>query len=173
MTTAVSRTVERYVRLQTVKALAMAIVAWAVCFALGLREPLFLAFIVFLSAYVPIIGPIAGLLFPTVVALAQYGDVGHPAVLLVVLGGSVFFIANVIMPKVASDRLQHRPAAGPDLHRLLGRHTRRPGHPALHAADRDGDGHRRRVHDSTRWLAVLISKEGDPMPPPRGAKRAG
>ncbi len=172
VTTAVSRTVERYVRLQTVKALAMAIVAWGVCFALGLREPLFLAFIVFLSAYVPIIGPIAGALFPALVALAQYGDVGHPAILLAVLGGSVFVIDNVIMPKLASDELNIDPLLVLISIGFWGAVLGAPGillstpltvTVMAIAAE----------FDSTRWLAVLISKEGEPIPPPRGARAGG
>ncbi len=157
---AVSDAVERYVRLQTLKALMMALVAWAVAFAAGLHEPLFLGFVVFLSAYVPIIGPIIGSLVPGVEALAQYGDVAHPAITVAVLGGAVLIIDNVLMPKLASDELNIDPLlvlisigfwgailGGPGI--LLST----PLTVTVMAIAAE--------FASTRWLAVLISKEGE------------
>ncbi|MHB8528689.1 MAG: AI-2E family transporter [Caulobacteraceae bacterium] len=159
---AVRDAVERYVRLQTFKALIMALVAWAVVFAMGVHDPLFLAFVVFLAAYVPIIGPIAGSLFPGLMALVQFGDLAHPAILVGVLGGAVFTIDNVLMPKLASDELNVDPLLVLISIGFWGAILGAPGillstpltvTVMAIAAE----------FQSTRWLAVLISREGEPL----------
>ena len=58
----------------------MALAAWGLMFAFGLHEALFIAFVVFLAAYIPIIGPIAGSIFPGLVALAQFSDLSRPLI---------------------------------------------------------------------------------------------
>ncbi len=59
-----SHAVERYARLQTLKALLIALVAWLLMAPLGVHDALFVAFLVFLAAYVPIVGAVIGALFP-------------------------------------------------------------------------------------------------------------
>src|SRR5262249_13161718 len=67
---AVRNAVEQYMRLQTLKAGMIALVAWILMFVLGVKDALFIAFVVFLSAYVPIVGAFAGSIFPGLVALS-------------------------------------------------------------------------------------------------------
>jgi AI-2 transport protein TqsA len=159
---AVRNAVERYVRLQTVKAAMMALAAWALMFAMGLHDALFVAFMVFLAAYVPILGPIAGSLFPGVLALAQFDDLVHPAILVGVLGSGVFLIDNVLMPKLQSDELNIDPLLVLISIGFWGAILGAPGvllstpltvTVMAIAAE----------FESTRWLAILISREGDPI----------
>jgi predicted PurR-regulated permease PerM len=163
VTASVRNAVERYVRLQTLKALMMALAAWGLMFAFGLHEALFIAFVVFLAAYVPIIGPIAGSIFPGLVALAQFSDLGRPAILTAVLASVVFVIDNVLMPKLASDELNIDPLL---VLISLGFWAAILGGPgvllstpltvtvmAIAAEFKD-----------TRWLAILLSKDGHPIP---------
>ncbi|HEV2364522.1 MAG TPA: AI-2E family transporter [Caulobacteraceae bacterium] len=171
VTDAVRDAVERYVRLQTIKALAMALAGWIVFFAMGVNEPLFLAFVVFLSAYVPIIGPIAGVIFPSVVALAQFGDLFHPALLVLVFGTAVLVLDNVIMPKLASDALNIDPLLVLISIGLWGAVFGAPGvflsTPLTVTVMAVAAEYR-----STQWLAVLISKDGDPHGAIRKARQA-
>src|SRR5262249_3047934 len=60
----VRNAVEHYVRLVTFKALLIAIVAFGVMAALGVQYGLFVAFLVFLSAFVPVVGAFAGAIIP-------------------------------------------------------------------------------------------------------------
>jgi predicted PurR-regulated permease PerM len=154
--------VEHYVRLVTFKALLIAIVAWAVMMVLGVHFALFVAFLVFLSAFVPIVGAFAGALIPALVALAQFGDLGHPAMIIVGLGGGVFLIDNILMPKLQGDELNIDPLLVLVSLGFWGLMLDAPGvllstpltvMVMAIAAEFNG----------ARWLAVLISKDGDPL----------
>src|SRR5205823_1027943 len=87
----------------------IALMAWLLMTLLGMKDALFVAFVVFLAAYVPIVGAFAGSAFPGLVALSQFNDLTRPIGLVVVLGAAVFVIDNVVMPKLQSDELNIDP----------------------------------------------------------------
>ncbi len=157
----VRNAVERFVRLQTLKALMMALVAWGLMVAFGLKDALFISFVVFLSAYVPIIGPIAGAIFPGLVGLVQFDDLTRAVLLSGILGAVVIVIDNVLMPKLASDELNIDPLL---VLISLGFWAAILGAPGVLlstpltvtimaiAAE----------FESTHWLAVLLSRDGHP-----------
>ncbi|HEY1425167.1 MAG TPA: AI-2E family transporter [Caulobacteraceae bacterium] len=154
--------VEDYVRLVTFKALLIAIIAFGVMMALGVESALFVAFLVFLAAFVPIVGAFAGAVIPALVALAQFGDITKPAILIVGLGVAVFVIDNILMPKLQGDELNIDPLLvlvsigvwglllGP-----TGALLSTPLTVTVMAVAAEFDG--------ARWLAVLISKDGQPI----------
>jgi predicted PurR-regulated permease PerM len=157
--------VEQYVRLQTFKALLIAIVAFGTMELLGVTAALFVAFLVFLAAFVPIVGAFAGAAFPALMALAQFGDLGRPALLLLVLGVGVFLIDNVLMPKLQGDELNIDPLLvllsigfwglilGPP-----GVLLSTPLTVTVMAVAAEFRG--------ARWLAILISRDGQPIKDP-------
>ncbi len=154
--------VEHYVRLVTFKALLIAIVAWGVMTAMGVHFALFVAFLVFLSAFVPIVGAFAGALIPALVALAQFGDLTHPAIIIGGLGGGVFLIDNILMPKLQGDELNIDPLLVLISLGFWGLMLDAPGvllstplTVMVMAVAAEFNG--------ARWLAVLISKDGDPL----------
>ena len=154
--------VEQYVRLVTFKALLIAVVAYLVMLAMGIHPALFVAFLVFLSAFVPIVGAFAGAMIPALVALAQFGDLGHPGIIVVFLGGAVFLIDNILMPKLQGDQLNIDPLLvlisigfwglmlGPP-----GALLSTPLTVTVMAVAAEFDG--------ARWLAILISRDGQPV----------
>ncbi len=154
--------VEDYVRLVTFKALLIAVIAFGVMLALGVESALFVAFLVFLAAFVPIVGAFAGAAIPALVALAQFGDITKPAIILAGLGTAVFVIDNILMPKLQGDELNIDPLLvlvsigfwglllGP-----TGALLSTPLTVTVMAIAAEFDG--------ARWLAVLISKDGQPM----------
>jgi len=158
----VRNAVEHYVRLVTFKALLIAIVAFGVMTALGINFGLFVAFLVFLSAFVPVVGAFAGAMIPALVALAQFGDLTHPAIIIGGLGGAVFLIDNVLMPKLQGDDLNIDPLLvlisigfwglmlGP-----TGALLSTPLSFMVMAVASEFEG--------ARWLAILISKDGQPL----------
>ncbi|HEY5072324.1 MAG TPA: AI-2E family transporter [Caulobacteraceae bacterium] len=167
----VRNAVERYVRLQTLKGLMMAVAAWGLMALVGLHDALFIAFVVFLASYVPIIGPIAGSIFPGIVALAQFDDLGRPAILAGVLGSVVFLIDSVLMPKLASDELNIDPLLvlislgfWAEILGVPGVLLSTPLTVTVMAIAAE--------FESTRWLAILISKDGHPFPRPARAAKA-
>jgi len=164
----VRNAVEQYVRLQTLKALMIALAAWALMFLFKVNDALFIAFVVFLAAYVPIVGAIAGSAFPGLVALSQFSDLTRPLLLIAILGSTVFIIDNVVMPKLQSDELNIDPLLVLISIGFWGSILGAPGillstpltvTVMAIAAE----------FESTRWLAVLISKDGNPI---KGATEA-
>ena len=158
----VRNAVEHYVRLVTFKALLIAIVAFGVMAVLGVNYGLFVAFLVFLSAFVPVVGAFAGAFIPALVALAQFGDLTKPAIIIAGLGGAVFVIDNIAMPKLQGDELNIDPLLvlisigfwglllGP-----TGALLSTPLSVTVMAVAAEFNG--------ARWLAILISKDGQPL----------
>ncbi len=159
----VRNAVERYVRLQTLKALMIAAAAFLLMSIMGVQDALFVAFLVFLSAYVPIVGAFAGAIFPGLLALSQFDDLGRPALIMAVLGTSVFLIDNVLMPKLQSDELNIDPLLVLISIGFWGAILGAPGvllstplTVTVMAIAGEFEG--------TRWLAVLLSRDGHPDP---------
>ncbi|HEY2658858.1 MAG TPA: AI-2E family transporter [Caulobacteraceae bacterium] len=151
---------EQYIVLQTVKAAIVALTAWGLMTAVGVANPLFIAFILFLASYVPIVGGIGASVLPALIALAQFESPVRPLVLVVSLGGAIFMIENVLLPKLQSDRLNLDPVF---ILLSLGFWGEMLGLPGVLlstpltvvvmsiAAEFKG----------ARWLAILLSKDGD------------
>jgi AI-2 transport protein TqsA len=154
--------VERYVRLQTLKALMIAAVAFGLMALMGIHDGLFIAFLVFLAAYVPIVGSVAGAIFPGLMALAQFNDPFHALLLVAILGSAAFLIDNVLMPKLQGDELNIDPLLVLISIGFWGVILGAPGvllstpltvTVMAIAAE----------FESTRWLAILISRDGQPV----------
>lgn len=154
--------VEHYVRLVTFKALLIALLAFAVMQLLGVRYGLFISFLVFLSAFVPIVGAFAGAFIPALAALAQFGELQTPAIIIGGLGGGVFLIDNILMPKLQGDELNIDPLLVLLSLGFWGVLLGAPGvlfstplSVTIMAVAAEFDG--------AKWLAVLISKDGEPL----------
>ena len=151
---------EQYIVLQTVKAALVALTAWFLMTVLGVANALFLAFILFLAAYIPIVGGIGGAVLPALIALAQFETPVRPIILGASLGGAMFLIENVLLPKLQSDRLNIDPVFillslgfwGVMLG-LPGALLSTPLTVVVMSIAAEFKG--------TRWLAILLSKDGD------------
>jgi predicted PurR-regulated permease PerM len=139
----------------------IAIVAGALMAALGVRDAMFVAFVVFLAAYVPIVGPAIGALFPALAAFAQFDGGARPLALLVVVGTAAFLIDNVLIPKLASDELNIDPLLvlvsigfWGEIFGMPGILLSTPLTVTVLAITAE--------LESTRWLAVLLSRDGNP-----------
>lgn len=157
----VGHAVERYAWLQTLKALLIAVVVFVLLALLGVHDALFAAFLVFLSAYVPIVGAVAGSVIPGFLAMAQFDDLARPIAIVVILASAVFVIDNVIMPKLQGDELNLDPLL---ILISLGFWAAILGAPgvllstpltvAVMAIAAE--------FETSRWVAVLISRDGRP-----------
>jgi len=158
---------EQYISLQTFKAALVALTGFVIMSLVGVSNALFIAFILFLAAYVPIVGGIGGSILPGLIALAQFESPVRPVVLIASLGGAIFLIENVLLPKLQSDRLNLDPVFillslgfwGLILG-LPGVLLSTPLTVVVMAIAAEFRG--------TRWLAVLLSKDGDLGPRPPG-----
>ncbi len=100
---------ESYVGLQAFKGALLTLVFWIVMRVTGLDNALFLAFLVFLASFIPIIGPAAAVALPVMLCLAQF-DLGWRALLMgVALEASVIAIDSVLLPRLQGERLDVDP----------------------------------------------------------------
>ncbi len=151
---------EQYMGLQTIKAALVGLFAWAIMASFGLSNAIFMAFIIFLAAYVPIVGGLAGSLLPSLVALAQFNGPIQAIALFLLLGVVIFLVDNVAMPKLQGDRLNVDPVVILLSLEFWGVILGAPGAVLSTpltvvvmtiASEFEG----------TRWLAMLLSKKGE------------
>ncbi|MEO6339948.1 MAG: AI-2E family transporter [Caulobacteraceae bacterium] len=155
---------EQYMVLQTLKAALLALVTWALTAAVGLPNAPFWALLTFMAAYIPIVGGIAAAAVPSLMALAQFETPVRPIILLVCLGGGIFLIDNVLMPKMQADRLNIDPVF---ILLSLGFWGAMFGLPGVFLSTPLTVVVMTIVAEISglRWLAALLSKEGE-LPPP-------
>jgi predicted PurR-regulated permease PerM len=100
---------ESYVGLQAFKGVLLGLVFWGVMRVTGLDNSLFLAFLVFLASFIPIIGPAAAVALPVLLCLAQFDLSWRPVLMGVTLEASVIAIDSVLLPRLQGERLDVDP----------------------------------------------------------------
>lgn len=171
--------IESYLWVQTVTCAMIALSSWAVMAALGLSDSAFWAFVIFVVGYVPIIGGAVGILAPPLFALIQFDGWQTPAIMLAALFAINFFVGNIVYPRMQGKSLNIDPvvvllslAFWGAIWGVSGMLLSTPLTVAAMVILSQ--------FDSTRWIAVLLSSDGDPIgesppaeeqaaPKPRGA----
>ncbi len=153
--------IERYVWVQTFTGAMIAIGSWALMAAVGLNNAVFWGFLIFTFCYVPILGGAVGILLPPVFALVQFG--GYEQALILLAGAEVihFTVGNFVTPRLQGVTLNVDPVVVVLSLALWGAIWGVPGMflstPLAVVAI---------VilvqFPNTRWLAVLLSRDGDP-----------
>ena len=154
--------VEQYLWIQTVTGLMIAVAAWAVMALVGLDNAFFWAFLIFIAAYIPIIGGAIGCILPPLFALVQFPHSLLPALILAGSLQVIFFVVgNVVLPRMQGDSLNMDPtvvllslAVWGALWGGIGMFLSTPLTVALMLILAQFDG--------TRWIAILLSEDGDP-----------
>ncbi|HEX7759786.1 MAG TPA: AI-2E family transporter [Caulobacteraceae bacterium] len=153
--------VERYLWIQTVTGLMIAAASWAVMAATGLDNAFFWAFLIFVVNYVPIVGAAAGILLPAVFALVQFDNFGQALVLLAGLWAITFVVGNVVLPRMQGDSLNMDPvivllslAFWGAIWGMPGMFMSTPLTVLVMVILAQFEG--------TRWIAILLSANGDP-----------
>jgi AI-2 transport protein TqsA len=101
--------VASYIWVQTATGLLIAVLSWAVFAGMGVPSPIFWAFIIFVTSYVPIVGGIVGVLVPVVFHVAITGNFGSALLLLAVLQTIQILVGNVLQPRMQSESLNIDP----------------------------------------------------------------
>jgi AI-2 transport protein TqsA len=163
--------VERYLWIQTVTGLIIAAASWAVMMALGLDNALFWAFLIFIVNYIPIIGAAAAIVLPALFALVQLDGYLRPAMLLGALFAITFVVGNILLPRMQGDSLNLDPlivllslAFWGALWGLTGMFLSTPLTVLAMVILAQFEG--------SRWIAVLLSGDGDPQRLGRGFERS-
>ncbi|HEX6859470.1 MAG TPA: AI-2E family transporter [Caulobacteraceae bacterium] len=101
--------VERYLWVQTVTGLIIAVASYLIMVAVGLDNAVFWAFLIFLASYIPVIGGFIGIMAPPVFALVQFETWWQAAVLFGTLNAIQFVVGNVLLPRMQGDSLNIDP----------------------------------------------------------------
>ncbi|MDP8916539.1 MAG: AI-2E family transporter, partial [Pseudomonadota bacterium] len=152
-----------YLWIQTVTGAMIALGCWVLMLAVGLDHALFWAFFIFLTGYIPIVGPAVGTVLPAVFGLVQYDSYWPP---LIVLAGNQainFFVGNVIYPRMQARGLNVDPvvvllslAFWSALWGLTGAFLSTPLTVVAMVLLAQFNG--------SRWVAILLSQNGNPDP---------
>lgn len=153
--------VEQYLWVQTVTGLIIAVASWIAMMAIGLDNAVFWAFLIFIASYIPVIGGAVGILAPPVFALIQFESFWPAIVLLAVLQAIQFVVGNIILPRMQGDSLNMDPivvllstAFWGLIWGMTGMFLSTPLTVMVMVILAQFDG--------TRWLAVLLSADGQP-----------
>lgn len=155
--------VESFLWVQTVTGLMIAVAAWALMAAVGLQNAPFWAFVIFLVCYIPVIGGAVAGLAPPMFALVQFDSYLPAIILLVGLQLILFVVGNFVQPRMQGDDQNIDPvmillslAFWGAIWGVAGMFLSTPLTVTAIAILAE--------FKSTRWIAVLMSADGDPYP---------
>jgi predicted PurR-regulated permease PerM len=167
---------ERYLYIQTVCGGFIAIGSWCLMMVIGLENAFFWAFLIFVIGYIPIVGAAIGIVAPALFALLQFPTYWQGLVLAVSLLALSFVIGNIMMPRMQGRNLNVDPvtlllslAFWGAVWGVTGMFLSTPLTILVMVILAQFDG--------SRWIAVLLSADGDPHslgapPRPLGAQRS-
>ncbi len=101
----IRHSIEKYLGVQTIISLMQTVVSYIAMAALGLDNALFWALVIFILNYIPIVGGFAAVALPCIFALVQFDSTGKIAILAGALFGAQFIIGNTIQPKMMGDSM--------------------------------------------------------------------
>ncbi len=152
----------RYLWIQTVLGLLIAAASWAVMAAVGLDDALFWAFLIFVVNYVPIIGAVVAIGAPALFAVVQFDGLLRAGVVLAGLFAITFLVGNILLPRMQGRRLNMDPlvvllslAFWGALLGITGAFLSTPLTVLAMVITAQFDG--------SRWIAVLLSADGEPV----------
>jgi AI-2 transport protein TqsA len=165
--------VEQYLWVQTVTGLMIALASWIAMEIVGLDNALFWAILIFIASYIPVVGGIVAVAVPPIFALVQFASIWPAVILFGVLQVVGMFVGNVIQPRMQGRSLNMDPivlllalAFWSVIWGLTGAFLSTPLTTVTMVILAQFTG--------TRWIAVLLSADGDPgqqrpTDPPSGA----
>jgi predicted PurR-regulated permease PerM len=129
--------------------------------AVGLDNAIFWEILIFIASYIPVVGGIIGVAAPPVFALLQFDSLWQAIVLFIVLQAVGLFVGNVVQPRMQGRSLNMDPivlllalAFWTVLWGLPGAFLSTPLTTVMMVVLAQFEG--------TRWVAVLLSADGDP-----------
>lgn len=104
-------TIHTYVSAKTTLCLVSAILSYVVMISVGVDFAILWASLIFLFSFIPIIGPLLGVVMPSLMALLQFDTILHPVLLVSLLTVIQFAIGNFVEPRFLGSRLNLSPLA--------------------------------------------------------------
>jgi AI-2 transport protein TqsA len=153
---------ERYLWIQTLCGGIIAVGSWALMMAIGLEDSFFWAFLIFVIFYIPIVGAAVGIAAPAVFALLQFPTPWPAVFLALTLFGLAFIVGNILLPRLQGKSLNIDPvmillslAFWGSIWGVTGMFLSTPLTLLVMVILAQFEG--------TRWIAVLLSADGDPQ----------
>ncbi len=152
---------ERYLWIQTVCGALIAIGSWLLMMAIGLQNAFFWAFLIFVLNYIPIVGAAVGIFAPALFALLQFPTPWQGVFLAAALLALAFTVGNILLPRMQGRQLNIDPVMillslgfWGTVWGATGMFLSTPLTILVMVILAQFDG--------TRWIAVLLSADGDP-----------
>jgi predicted PurR-regulated permease PerM len=154
--------IERYLWVQTVTGLMIAVASAAILMLVGMQNAVFWGFLILVASYVPIIGGAIGQFLPPLFALVEFNNYWQPGLILVGLTVVQLVVGSIIFPRMQGRSLNLDPVVILLSLSFWGLVWGVPGMflstpltvTVMVVADQ---------FPSTRWMAVLLSSDGHPF----------
>jgi len=101
----INNAISKYISLKTFVSLISAISCFIALVIIGVDTPLFWAFLIFTLNYIPVVGAFIAVIFPSAIALFQFGDFTHFFMVLGIIGSIQMIVGNVLEPKIMGNSL--------------------------------------------------------------------
>jgi predicted PurR-regulated permease PerM len=154
--------VEQYLWVQTITGLMIAVGSYLSMLAVGLNDAAFWAFLIFIASYIPVVGGVIAVAAPPLFALVQFDTYWQAITLFAVLNLISGVVGNIIYPRMQGRSLNIDPvvvllalAFWGAVWGLAGAFLSTPLTVMMMVILAQFDG--------TRWIAVLLSADGDPQ----------
>jgi len=108
---AIRRGIDDFLAVQTLVGFMQAVPTYVLLLILRVDAPLFFAVLIFIFSYIPTIGTLIGIAFPTMMTLLQFASIGPALIVLSVLGTIQVLASNIVAPKLMSRSLNLSPLA--------------------------------------------------------------
>ena len=154
--------VERYLWVQTVVGVVITALSAALMLALGLSHVPFWCVLIFMTNYIPAIGAAVGVLFPAVFGLVEFDEFWRAGAMLAGMEAVHFAVSHILQPRLQGQSLNLDPivvllalAFWGALWGITGMFLSTPLTVMAMVILAQFDG--------TRWVAVLLSADGEPQ----------
>ena len=105
----ISRQIQGYIWVKTLTSLLTGVVSFAIMWLVGVDFAQFWALVIFLLNYIPIIGALLGVIFPSLLALVQFETIGPFLTVSLALTATQFIVGNIVEPRMMGSKLNLSP----------------------------------------------------------------
>jgi predicted PurR-regulated permease PerM len=105
----IARQIEGYLWVKTLSSLLTGTVSFSIMWSVGVDFAEFWALVIFLLNFIPIIGALLGVIFPSLLALVQFETIGPFLITSTALATTQFVVGNLIEPRLMGRRLHLSP----------------------------------------------------------------
>jgi predicted PurR-regulated permease PerM len=109
--TDINRRIGAYLALKTLLGVVLGAICWGAMRSVGLQFAGLWAVLIALLNYVPYIGSVLGVVFPTLMSVLQFGEVNEVLIVLLSLTAIQFVIGNIVDPYLMGNSLNLSPFA--------------------------------------------------------------